>query len=130
MSSQEKPDPNIQSTRAPDSGVYFGFAPVGAFSVTISDPQIANLLPFDAAVVARQEADLGHGLYREGKFWEATNRFASALRLQPRNAEYHYRFACAAWEMGDNAIVEKHLLESIHLHSTRVSVHQALILWY
>ncbi|HZL37754.1 MAG TPA: sulfotransferase [Tepidisphaeraceae bacterium] len=117
----------------PEAGqgtVEYGLAAGWSGQVITSFPAVdVAARPADAAT-ALAEARRGDALLERHDFKTALACFTRASQLQPLDAEYHYKLACAAWRTGDFALVEPHLLESHALRAQHPAVHEALALWY
>jgi len=92
-------------------------------------PQRALNSPDKTAVVQR-EIEAGDALFRAGKYREAAERFDTALRFKPNEAEYHYKLACAAWRAEDLDRVERHLQIAQRLAPRHAAIQEALALWF
>ncbi len=77
-----------------------------------------------------EESAAGDLLFRAGDYLKAMDRFAAAVHAQPRVAEYHYKFSCAAWKAEALDQVEPHLLQAAFLEPQHPAVREALALWF
>src|SRR5579862_2148043 len=118
------------SDAGPTSGVYYGFAgAIAGSSTAFAKGPGPSAIP-SAATQARREAILADQFHRKGQSDKAMEHFAAALSLQPDHAEYHFRFACSAWNNGKLALVETHLREAERLDPRQNCVVQALAMWH
>ncbi|MDB5303119.1 MAG: sulfotransferase [Phycisphaerales bacterium] len=83
----------------------------------------------DPAAQAREESARGDVLYLSGDFARAFNRYQEAVRLQPANADYHFRLASAAWKTGDSRPVKPHFEEAIRLNPRHLLAYDAMAQW-
>lgn len=92
----------------------------------------ATLVPpsDEGAADARLFATQADELCQQGNFANAVKLFARSVQLQPREAEFHYKMACAAWSAGEMGLVQARLLEAARLNPTHPAVQEALALWF
>jgi Flp pilus assembly protein TadD len=80
--------------------------------------------------LTQQAASAGDALSRQGDFRGALERYLHAVALRPGDTRLHYSVACAAREVDELQLVEKHLLEAIRLEPKCTPAHSALGLHY
>ncbi|HZL35147.1 MAG TPA: sulfotransferase [Tepidisphaeraceae bacterium] len=89
-------------------------------------PQTVPAPKVSPMAMAEEAARAGDALHSRGRFAEARARFAAAIELVPQRADYHLRFAVAAWAQGDRPAVEPHLREAVRLAPQWATAHEAL----
>ena len=104
--------------------VEFGFPPP-------STEESISWLPAAAPTLsADNHARAALSLQRQGRHREALGRFREAVRLRPDRAEYHYRLALCAWNVGEPVHVEPHLREAARLAPKSAAVREAMGQWF
>ena len=73
---------------------------------------------------------IGDEFLRRGQFGEAMERFRQCIVLRPKEAEYHYKFACAAWRADDLPLSRRICWKRVYLVPDHPAGHEALALWY
>jgi tetratricopeptide (TPR) repeat protein len=100
----------------------------GASAMALSATQAVT--GAQAVEIARQHAVVGDEFIRRSQFREAMARFIQCIALRPDEAEYHYKFACAAWRADELSVVEEHLFQTVFLDPQHPAAHEALALWF
>ncbi|HWE01760.1 MAG TPA: sulfotransferase, partial [Tepidisphaeraceae bacterium] len=106
----------------PDSSASGGNAGSIAVGAAMTEAQ--------ASAAAQNIAAIGDEFIRRSQFRQAIERFQRCISLRPKEAEYHYKLACAAWRGGDLPLVERHLSETVYLYPQHPAAHEALALWF
>jgi len=104
-------------------------SPLGA-SFWDSGAQGLNFRASDSAANARQQVNLGLALMNQGNPAKAIEHFYEAIWLDPNKAEYHWHLVGAAERLGQNHLIERHLLEAVRVDAGYAPAHNALGVWY
>jgi tetratricopeptide (TPR) repeat protein len=110
------------------SGVEYGLAPIPTRVSMLGAPMgggepQATRTP---AAMARDSAARGDVLFLSGQFKPAFDHFQECVRLQPAEAEYHFKLAVTAARLGQPQWVEPHYRHAIRLNPNHAPAHKAL----
>jgi tetratricopeptide (TPR) repeat protein len=78
------------------------------------------------AAMARDAAARGDVHLLSGQLKAAFDQFQECVRLQPAEAEYHFKLAASAERIGLQSWVEPHYRQAIHLNPNYAMAHKAL----
>ncbi|HSZ54633.1 MAG TPA: sulfotransferase [Tepidisphaeraceae bacterium] len=84
----------------------------------------------DHEELARFLETQGDSEYHSGRHEAAASHFREALEARPDDASLRFKLACAAWAIGDLAVVEREFRGIVDVHPRHARAHEALARLY